>query len=72
MDLVQLHAGSGLRPCGSENVAHSINCPNLNNFIDGKYLHFAVEKQKCRREIISYGFWNQTSGVAFLRWLSKQ
>ena len=67
MDPMQLYAGRGLRPRGYENGAHVTNCPRMNNFIDGKYLHFAVENQKRGREIISYGVWNQTSGVAFRR-----
>lgn len=49
-DLAQLCAGHGLGLCEYENIAHSVKCPRRDNFGDGKYLHFAAEKQKTRNK----------------------
>lgn len=46
-----------LRLCGYQNAAHSVKCPRVNNFVEGKYLLFAAGKQKEEgREVVCYGF----------------
>ena len=56
--------------CGYENAAHSMKCPRMSSFVEGKHLLFAARKQKEEgRKEVCCGFLvnlDQMSGVAFL------